>query len=197
MIQVKQVSNAALGQLHPATQADIQRRIQRAAWRPAQQAAHAKSMRQLHQAAMRFVRTQQARPMPTQAQKAPPLTKGAPRHNSVAQSSYSHHRNATAPRPSPSHARIYPNVAAARQRNMQRAARAAQRQAFRQQTVARMQNAVRAVGNWVRQQRPLQAMQATLTAQRNRIQQHLARATQPRSPQPPRKEQQRGQDRAR
>lgn len=196
-MQARQVSNAALGQLRPASQADIQRSMQRAQWRPAQHAAHAKSMQQLHQVAMRFARMQQAaRPRPTPAQKAPAPAKVTPRHNSVAQRGYTQ-RRAAAPRPSPSHVPIHPNVAAARQRNMQRDARAAQRQAFRQQAVTRTQNAMRAVGNWVRQQRPVQAVKTTLTAQRSRIQQHIARATQPRSPQPPRKEQQRGQDRAR
>lgn len=203
-MQVKHVSNQELGNLRPPTQQDIQRSIATAQWTPAQKQAHTNNMQQLDRKAMQFVRMQQAQKQaPAKAQRPPPAAAGkaTPRHNSVARNGYTSSRTGATQRPparaSPSHVPAYANVAAARQRNMQRANRMARRQAVRQRAVAGTKNAVRTMGNMVRPQRTMQTVKGALMAGRNRIQQANRQAAQQRRPQPQRKEQSRGQTRAR
>lgn len=154
---MKPVSKAALGQLRPPSQADIQRRLTSVIRSPAQTQAHRQAMARLEKAAMQFVAMQQGRQPPLQQQpktsvRLPDPVRATPRHNSVAQASYGDKaaKGYLGRARTPEHVAIQRTVQRHIQRNLQRDARNERFRQMERQIKANAVAMVRQVGRTTR-----------------------------------------------
>ncbi len=160
-VPIKTVSTAALGQLRPPSDADIQRSITANSRSPAQKQANTKAMAQLEKAAMRFVAMQQQgrqQPAPQQQQSAAQKTpaKAPPRHHSVTPAGYGKQtaQSSRGRARTPEHVAIQRSIQGHIQRNVQREARNERFRQVGQQVKAKAAGMVQQVGRAARSVAP-------------------------------------------
>jgi len=176
-VQMKTVSTAALGQLRPPNQADIERSMAAAARSPAQQKVYAERMAQLEKTARQFVAMkQQGTQAPVSQQskavsRAEPI-KAPPRHQTVTTAGYGDKvaPGARGRARTPEHVAIQRSIQSHIQRNVQRESRNARFREVGQQIKAKAAGMMQQVG------RAAKTVTQTLPSSPSRSQSELAAA---------------------